>query len=103
MTKYILNSGGYMNKPELAKKFFAEIVKGLGENPRILVVPFAQVREDWETKFEEDKKGRFKDYIENINPIFELALPKSFEDQVKNSDVIYMHGGDDTLLQYWLR
>jgi len=30
MTKYILNSGGIRNNPELAKKFFAEMVKGFG-------------------------------------------------------------------------
>lgn len=33
MTKYILNSGGAKNYPDLAKKFFAEIVKGLSILP----------------------------------------------------------------------
>jgi len=103
MTKYILNSGGYKNNPELAKKFFAEIVRGLGNSPKFIIVPFSQPREDWETKFAEDTKGRFQMFIEGVNPTFELALPKTFEEQIKNADIVYMHGGDDTLLQYWLK
>jgi len=103
MTKYILNSGGYRNNPEKAKQFFAEIVKGLGDNPSFLVVSFAQPREDWEAKFIEDKEGRFKEYMEGVTPVYELALPGNFEDQVRHSDVIYMHGGDDILLQHWLK
>jgi hypothetical protein len=102
MTKYILNSGGYRNNLELAKKFFTEIVKGLGNNPRFLMVSFAQPREDWETNFVEDVK-RFEMYLEGVNPIFELAIPKTFEEQVRNCDVVYMHGGDDALVQYWLK
>lgn len=103
MTKYILNSGGYKNNPELAKKFFSEIVRGLGNNPRFLVVPFAQPREEWESKFAEDINNRFKSFLGKVTPIFELAIPDTFEEQVKNTDVVYMHGGDDTLLQYWLK
>src|SRR3989344_3150406 len=103
MTKYILNSGGYKNNPELAKKFFAEIVRGLGNSPKFIIVPFSHPREDWEPKFAEDPKGRFQMFIEGVNPTFELALPKTFEEQIKNADIVYMHGGDDTLLQYWLK
>ena len=62
MTKYILNSGGSRNYPDRAKKFFAEVVKGLGKTPRLLICCFAQPREDWEKKFIEDK-----------NIIFELS------------------------------
>ncbi len=103
MTKYVLNSGGYRDKTELAKKFFAEMVKGLGNNPRILVCAFAQPREDWETQFAEDQTGRFKFFPEGVKPSLELAMPATFAEQIKNSDVIYIHGGDDHLLMYWLR
>lgn len=103
MTKYILNSGGFINYPELARKFFAEIVKNLGNEPRFLIVSFSQPREDWDKKFLEDKERRFKMFPEGVNPVFELAFPETFEEQIKNSDVVYIHGGDDHLLQYWLR
>jgi hypothetical protein len=36
MTKYVLNSGGLKNNIPGAKKFVAELVKGLGENPKVL-------------------------------------------------------------------
>lgn len=103
MTKYVLNSGGFKNNPEMAKNFFAEIVRGLGKSPSYLIVAFAQPREDWETKFKEDKENRFKMMPEGVNPTFELAIPETFQEQIKNSDVIYMHGGDDHLVQYWLK
>ncbi len=48
MTKYVLNSGGVSNNPDLAKKFFAEIFKGLANNPKMLICAFAQPREDWD-------------------------------------------------------
>jgi hypothetical protein len=103
MTKYILNSGGYKNYPDLAKKFFSEIVKDLGDNPRFLMVYFSQPREDWEIKLTEDKGEHFKMFPDDVDPIFELAFPETFKEQAKNSDVIFIHGGDDHLLQYWLK
>jgi hypothetical protein len=102
MTKYILNSGGSKNYPDLAKKFFAEIVKDLGNNPHFLMCFFAQPREDWEIKFFEFKE-KCKMFPEGVAPIFELAFPENFEEQIKNSAVVYIHGGDDHLLQYWLK
>jgi hypothetical protein len=33
----------------------------------------------------------------------ELALPDDFENQIKNSDAIFIHGGDDHLIQYWFK
>lgn len=100
MIKYILNSGGIRNNPEGGKKFFAEAVKGLGNNPRILICLFAYPREYWEKKFDEIKNQSL--YPEDISPIFDLAFPDKFENQIKNSDIIYMYGGDDHLLKYWL-
>ena len=32
-----------------------------------------------------------------------MAFPATFEEQIKNSDAVYIHGGDDHLIQYWLR
>lgn len=103
MTKYILNSGGLRNNPELARKFFAEIVKGLGESPKILFCFFAEKRENWGEKFTEYVKG-FKELLpKGIEPEFDLAIPDTFVEQINQADAVYLHGGDDHLVQYWLR
>ena len=103
MTKYILNSGGVSNNPDLAKKFFAEILKGLDSSPRILICAFAQPREDWDKRFKDDQESRSNFFPEGVDPVFELAFPEKFEEQVRKADVVYIHGGDDYLLQFWLK
>ncbi len=88
MTKYILNSGGIGHQPVLKKQFHQEIVKDLHGSPRFLLCNFAQLREDMP---------------EDVKPSFELAMPATFEEQCKRADVIYFHGGDDHLLQFWMK
>lgn len=103
MTKYVLNSGGVRNNPQLAKNFFVEIVDGLTNTPHILLCLFAQPREDWEKKFTE-YTGSFNTFFpDGVTATFELAFPATFEEQIVKSDVLYMSGGDDHLLQYWLK
>lgn len=102
-TKYILNSGGIRNNPEGGKRFFAEAIKGFGNTPRVLLCLFAYPREHWEEKFAETKEQSFSLYPEGVNPIYTLAFPDTFIEQIKNTDVLYIYGGDDHLLQYWLR
>jgi len=102
MTKYILNSGGLRNNPEKAVLFFNEILKGLGNEPKVLFCFFAQARQDWEKKFE-DYKGNFLKMVDgDIQPVVELAFPDKFVEQVKNCDAIIIYGGDDHLIKYWL-
>lgn len=103
MTKYILNSGAIGRDPKLKKKFHREIVKSLGANPAFLLCNFGQVREDWEAKFPGYSNAIAQDMPEGVTPSFELAMPAMFETQCKQADVIYFHGGDDHLLQYWMR
>lgn len=103
MTKYVLNSGGLKNNIAGAKKFMAEIVKGFGKQPRILFCFFAQPREVWEEKFPEYVHGFTTWCPDGVRPEFELAFPDKFEQQIKACDAIYIHGGDDNLVQYWLR
>ncbi len=91
------------NNPDSARKFFAEIAKGLGNMPRILICCFAQPREDWETKFGEDMKTLINLFPEGVRPMLSMAFPETFEEQTRNSDAVYIHGGDDHLVQYWLR
>lgn len=101
MTKYVLNSGGIGNNPKLAKEFFAEVTKGMGSNPKILLCFFAKPREDWEIGFAEDIENS-KTFMPDIEPQFEMAMPGKFEEQLNQNDAVYIHGGDDHLLQYWL-
>lgn len=99
MTKYILNSGGLKNEPERTKVFFSEAAKGLGKTPRVLIVYFALPREIWNQKFKENKENTFIFFPKEIDPTFELALPETFEEQIQHSNIIYMHGGDNYLIE----
>src|SRR4051812_19437712 len=102
MTKYVLNSGGLRNEPEKSRLFLAEIVKGLGNNPKMLVTLFAQGREYWEGKFAQ-YQNELNDFApEGIRLTFELAFPDKFEEQVIANDIVYIHGGDDHLVRYWI-
>jgi hypothetical protein len=103
LTKYIVNSGGIKHDPRLKKKYHHEAARGLGENPRFLLCNFAQMREDWEAKFPGYSAAIAEDMPKDVQPSFELAMPANFEEQCKHADVIYFHGGDDHLLQYWMK
>lgn len=101
--KFILNSGGMRNTPEGSKKFFADAAKGLGDNPKVLICFFAQPREDWEKKFTEDQENLPGLFPEGVVPAFDMAYPETFVQQIKDSDIIFIRGGDDNLLQYWFK
>lgn len=103
MTKYVLNSGGMRGKPELSRQFFGEGLEGLGEKPKVLLCYFASLREDWEGKYQRDTENISSLVPSGVAPAFEMALPDSFNEQVKNADAIHIHGGDDHLLRYWLQ
>lgn len=103
MTKYILNSGGLGDNPKKANLFYNEMLKDLGSKPKILFCFFARPREDWEKTFDK-YKSNFLELIEkDLEPIIELAFPDKFIKQVNNNDVIIIFGGDDILIQYWLK
>lgn len=103
MTKYVLNSGGPRKYPAKTTLFFNEVLKDLGDKPKILICFFAQPREDWERKFDEYKKNFLIAIDNQITPEVELAFPDKFIEQVKNSDVIIIYGGDDYLIKYWMQ
>src|SRR5687768_16623304 len=103
MTKYVLNSGGLVNNPDGARRFFAELVKDLGPKPRILLCSFAQPREVWEEKYESYKAAFDKFMPEDIKAGYEMAMPETFAKQVAAADAIYCHGGDDHLAMYWFQ
>ena len=102
MTKYVLNSGNLRGNPDKAKRFFAEIVKGLGPNPKMLIALFSQRREDWEiifARYQESMPGLMP---EGVASKLEMAFPGTFKEQIKQSDIVFLPGGDDHLIKYWL-
>lgn len=103
MTKYVLNSGGWRNYPDRAKEFFAEVFKDAGKNPKVLVGLFAVAREDWDAKYADSIECIKNVTPDSITPTFDLAYPAKFFQQAQAADVIYISGGDDHLLQYWLK
>ena len=103
MTKYVLNSGGIKNAPSLKREFHRELVKDLDENPKFLLCNFAQGREYWEVTFQSYSGAISEDLPYTLIPSFALAMPDTFITQCSEADIIYFHGGDDHLIQYWMR
>lgn len=103
MTKYVIQSGGIRNQPELKRQFHQELVKELGDTPEFLLCNFAQPREYWEQKFPAYAGSITGDMSVGVVPSFALAMPDEFAEQCQAADVIYCHGGDDYLVQYWMR
>ncbi len=99
-TKYILQSGGIRNHPAKRKKFHQEVFAGT-KKPNVLICFFAQPRENWEEKYPMSCQSIEEDTTANAT--YRLAMPSTFEDDCKWADIIYMLGGDDNLIQYWLR
>jgi len=103
MTKYVINSGGLRKNPAKNKLYIAETLAGLGKNPKVLICFFAQKREDWELAYQE-YLDRIKESLPSgVKPIFDMAHPETFIKQVKEADVLILPGGDDHLIQYWLK
>jgi len=103
MTKYVLNSGGLKNQPSLTKEFFAEAVKGLGNKPRVLMCLFALPRQDWEKRFASDCRSMEASLPEGVAAVFDLAFPDTFAEQIGRSEMIFIRGGDDHLIDHWMR
>jgi len=91
-TRYIL-AGGYLHKaPDASGEAFCrELAKGIAKKPvRILDCLFARTEDSWEEKYKEDQMF-FAKHLEDFE--LELADPKKFTEQVRNSDVIFFQGG----------
>ncbi|MBP9821774.1 MAG: Type 1 glutamine amidotransferase-like domain-containing protein [Candidatus Pacebacteria bacterium] len=90
MTKYIL-VGGYIHKaPDGGKAFCEEIVRGISHSPiRILDCLFARPKDSQEKRFQDDREF----FLKNTSDFtLDLALPETFKEQIKNSDVIIFQG-----------
>lgn len=105
MTKYILNSGNAKKFPEKEERFIKEIMIDFDPNKevKILYCFFAQARERWEERYAKYREKFIQLVESDFDLEFELAFPEKFEEQIKSSDIILIQGGDDYLLQSWLK
>jgi peptidase E len=94
MTKYILNSGGLKNQPDRARKFMAETTSGLGNDIKLLLCFFAEPDiSTWPTRFETMSRLLQEWSPEGVT-LRSLATDyEHFEQQVKENDAVYLHGG----------
>ncbi len=96
MTTFILH-GGYTSTPnENNRKYYSKIAELIPKKGKILLIYFAQDEEKWDSLLENDKEN-FKKFGNKINFECEVASkdPKELEKQIKNSDCIYIRGGED--------
>lgn len=94
MTKFILQSGGLKKHPDQAKKYFAELLDGLGKHPKLLWCFFATLPDDPEVRFKKYTAFHQQNFPKGVEPININAEVDIFEEQVRNADAIYMHGGE---------
>ena len=100
MAKYILHGGNTKNPSESNKKFFKEITRNLKEPVKVLIMLFSRNKALWKEIYLAIQK-----FFTSASPKKELNfslaihnIPKLIN-QIKESDVIYMHGGNTHSLQ----
>ncbi|PCI21324.1 hypothetical protein COB64_00375 [Candidatus Wolfebacteria bacterium] len=92
-TKFILH-GGYASKLNAENdSFFREILSDAPENPQILLVNFAKDEREYEQTSQKDKTQFNRNNIDNRNLSFNTANQDSFEKQIVEADIVYLHGG----------
>ena len=103
MTKYVISGGALNGDLSSEQDLFEKMIKGFEKAPTMLVCYFAQPREHWERRFELYQEKCAEIFPQNIIPQLTLAMPQSFDEQIRTADIIYFTGGDDTLLYHYLR
>ncbi|MCL2038186.1 Type 1 glutamine amidotransferase-like domain-containing protein [Candidatus Saccharibacteria bacterium] len=94
MTTYILAGGATMNSNDFGRKL-SRVISDLVAKPRILNCFFMRPEEEWENFFTA-WTGFYEKYLPQAE--IEIAQYEGFLDQIKNSDVLYLHGGSTRLL-----
>ena len=87
----------------MKKRFHQELVKGLTGHPHVLLCLFAQPREYWESKYQGYCDSIAEDLPDDVVVSYELAFPAEFAAQCERADVLYFVGGDDVLVQHWMK
>ena len=91
--KYILH-GGLPHRPNPENnKFYKEVLNNEIRNLRVLLVYFAETEERIQHCKEQDI-SHFNNNRGTKELTYEIAEEKSFSEQVKRSDIIYIRGGD---------
>jgi peptidase E len=100
MTKYILH-GGEISRPSVHNQnYFREMVKGLSEPVKILLVYFAREKNRWREFMDYDtEKFKVAANGKKVECILANNNPAKLLSQVKQSDIIYIIGGRDKALQ----
>lgn len=100
MTTYILAGGADKKYPSYATALAAEVRKYKPGRLTVLSCFFAEPREVWEEKIVARTEW-FKAVFGNDTEVVP-AFPDIFPEQINACDVVYVHGGDDTLLAHYL-
>jgi hypothetical protein len=103
MTTYILLGGhdSAMTDSQNAALRDAISEKLNGKKPQIASVSFAMLREYWEIRFRDRRMPAFERLF-GRNFDAKMAFPDTFREDCAWANVIYIHGGDDNLLEYYL-
>ena len=92
-TKYII-SGGYANRVNSDNDmFFREILKDTADTLKVLVILFAKPDVEAENRYMIVRK-QFKRNKNDKKLEYVLATRDNFIEQIKKSDIIYIHGGE---------
>lgn len=91
-TKFILHGGFTTGQKQENDKFTKEILKDTPKETTILLVYFAKEL-DGIPKNKEEDINQFNKNKGDKELLFIIANEESFEDQIKESDIIYLHGG----------
>lgn len=96
-TKFIIHGGfaGHVNDQNDA--FFREILKDTSDNPKVLLVYFAKELDRIPVNKEEDRV-QFGRNRGSKSISFQVADEKYFSEQVKDVDIVYLHGGNTVKL-----
>jgi peptidase E len=91
-TKFILH-GGYAGRINTQNDaFFAEVCKDVPSEVKVLLVYFAKNESEY-NRIQKEDIAQFEKNKGHKQLTFETASPDSFIDQVRKSDIIYLHGG----------
>ena len=93
MTKVILHGGNLRFDNKLNRKFAQELANGLDNNFKMLICLFAAEEKEWKKIFK-GLRDIFNNYIPDEKIKFSLANKVDFISQIKENDVIYLHGGN---------
>ncbi len=96
MTKYILAGGNDRDHIDYGHNLAAEIYRTVTRPVRILSCFFSSQELEWQIK-SGDFEAWFREYL-GKDITYEVARFEDFVEQVKVSDVVYLHGGDNVLL-----